>query len=345
MATTICTFNVNNLFARYRFWKTFPGDRAKVSLTGDPGTGYLPAYDPDYIWIFNEKQRDLERLCITRDNAGFPDILVLVEVESLIALRRFNELYLDGVYPYAMLVDSRDFRQIDVAILSKKPLLGFRSHIDDPDPEGGKDHPYLFSRDCLEVDVALQDGTGRRLTLFINHLKSKYSESDEQTVESDDIRGRQARAVCDIVRKRFYGSEFDSALFAVVGDMNDVPWSAPLKPLLADCGLVNAVERIGNPDDRWTYWYRGENTVSQIDYLLLSPALDEATEGMVPHIERRGIGFREILKDGLPGPKMTGLLETGSSDPRKIPFRFGRFPGVTGKVCASDHCPVFLDIP
>jgi len=31
MSHTICTFNVNNLYTRYKFGKTFPGDLAKKS--------------------------------------------------------------------------------------------------------------------------------------------------------------------------------------------------------------------------------------------------------------------------------------------------------------------------
>ena len=58
MAHTICTFNVNNLYARYRFGKVYPGDeKAKKSFVGDSGTGYLPAYRDDLIELFKPEQR------------------------------------------------------------------------------------------------------------------------------------------------------------------------------------------------------------------------------------------------------------------------------------------------
>jgi hypothetical protein len=41
---------------------------------------------------------------------------------------------LKGAYAHALLVDSRDFRQIDVAILSRLPILDVQSHVDDLDP-------------------------------------------------------------------------------------------------------------------------------------------------------------------------------------------------------------------
>ena len=43
-----------------------------------------------------------------------PDVLCLQKVDSLIALREFNERFLDNAYRYAVVLDSRDLRQIDV---------------------------------------------------------------------------------------------------------------------------------------------------------------------------------------------------------------------------------------
>jgi hypothetical protein len=45
MATTLCTFNANNLFVRYRFGQTFPGDMSGKSAVNEPSLGYLPMYD------------------------------------------------------------------------------------------------------------------------------------------------------------------------------------------------------------------------------------------------------------------------------------------------------------
>jgi len=105
-------------------------------------------------------------------------VLCLQEVESMAALRKFNSEFLGGYYGSALLVDSRDLRQIDVAVLTRLDILSARSHVDDPDPSPEDPRqPWLFSRDCLEVDLALNRSGSRRLTLFVNHLKSKYAES------------------------------------------------------------------------------------------------------------------------------------------------------------------------
>jgi endonuclease/exonuclease/phosphatase family metal-dependent hydrolase len=350
---TICTFNANNLFVRFQFGRTFPGDRSGKSLIEDPNTGFLPVYDPDLFEVFNEAQRELAARVLTNDGKDFPDVICFQEVESLIALRKFNEVFLREKYPFALLIDSRDFRQIDVGILSRLKILNVRTHLDDVDvhfpgklPKGPPKKPRLFSRDCLEVELALDKNGKTRLTLIINHLKSKFSDTAEERQKADKLRKRQAKAVLNIVRERFPGAKFDQDLFAVVGDFNDEPLSAPVLPLTRDSGLINVVDRLALPEDRWTYWYRGQNAVSQIDYLLLSPALQAATAGIKPRIERRGISFATILADGKPGPRQSHLHRSDADpNPTLIDFRFPRFKEVNREDYASDHCPVFLDIP
>ncbi|HXF81419.1 MAG TPA: endonuclease/exonuclease/phosphatase family protein [bacterium] len=271
------------------------------------------------------------------------------EGESFLALRNINEDHFKKrQYEYAALIDSRDFRQIDVAVLSRLETLGVRSHVDDLDPEAEDEkRPWIFSRDCLEIDVGLNKSGSRRLTLFVNHLKSKYAETASDREKADKLRERQAKAVLEIVRSRFPGAKFNSEFFAVVGDLNDEPTSPSLKPLVESSGLVDALARISVLEDRWTHWYRSENAVSQLDHVLLSPALVTATAGSQPRIERRGISFSRVLRDGKPAPKLTHFHRfDGDPNPIDVDFRAAeRFEGVTSEEDASDHCPVFLGIP
>lgn len=347
MSHTICTFNVNNLYARYRFGQTFPGDMAGKSRVENAGFGYLPQYSNSEFELFNQSQRELAGLAISDDKKSYPDVVCLQEVESLLALRRFNEEFLDGKYEYALLVDSRDFRQIDVGVLSRLEIRGVRSHVDDRLPKSDIDKErYVFSRDCLEVDIALTKSGSKVLTLFINHLKSKLAFSPAERARADARRERQSQAVKEIVHSRFPGTEFGKGLFAVVGDLNDEPESEPVHPLVAQAGLVDALARIPKREERWTHWYRSENSVSQIDHLLLSPALDAATTGDRPRIERRGIGFSRYLSDEKPGPKLTHFHRVDNDPhPVDVDFRFARFGGVTPADAASDHCPVFFEVP
>jgi endonuclease/exonuclease/phosphatase family metal-dependent hydrolase len=345
VAHTICTFNANNLYVRYRFGRTFPGDRSAASMIEDEEWGYLPMYDPDLMTLFNPEQRELAARAMTNDKTNYPDLICLQEVESLLALRRLNEDHLDGQYRYAFLIDSRDFRQIDVGILSKLEILDIRTNVDeiDPTPDDPAD-PWLFSRDCLEIEVALTGN--RQLSLFVNHLKSKYAESPAERAKADSLRRRQSERLRELLRERFPGNRYQSAWFAVVGDLNDEPPSDPVKPLTGVADLANVLDRLPDDCDRWTHWYRSESDVSQLDYILLSPALDAETAGMLPRIERRGISFSRILTDGGIGPKETDLHRIdGDPNPSRISFRFPRFPEVTPKSYASDHCPLFLEVP
>jgi endonuclease/exonuclease/phosphatase family metal-dependent hydrolase len=347
MARTLCTFNANNLYARYRFSSTFPGDLARKSLVENSEFGYLPEYRSEFIELFNEEQRELAARAITDDGKSYPDVLCLQEVESMLALRRFNEEYLKSKYPYALLVDSRDFRQIDVAILSKLEIVAVRTHVDDLDekPDNPK-RPWLFSRDCLEVELALNKSGSKRLTLFINHLKSKFATSAAERERGDKLRTRQAEELRKIVRQQFPGSSFNEKFFVVVGDLNDEPASKTVRSIVHETGLVDAMTRIATEQDRWTHWFRSENIVSQLDYLLLSPALAAATDGESPRIERRAIGFARVLADGKPGPRFSRFHRRDEDpNPIQVDFRFPRFAQVTPQNAGSDHCPVFLRLP
>ena len=334
MPTTICTFNANNLFVRYRFGSTFPGDMSGKSEVEAAGFGYLPMNNDANYDIFSPKQRELAARALSRDGQGLPDIICLQEIESLLALRAFNDKYLDPSYPYALLIDSHDPRQIDVGILSRHEIVSVRSHVDEP---GEGDDPWLFSRDCVEIELALP--SNRRLTLFVNHLKSKFAMSPQERQRADQRRTLQAARVKEIVRARFPGAKFNSELFAVVGDFNDEIESGPLDELVKNAGLTNALERLPTLQ-RWTYWYRSANSASQIDYLLVSPQLGELVQNVF--VERRGLSFARYLQDGSLGPKKTHLITADDGPQTDIGFQFERFEGVTPETYASDHCPVFL---
>jgi hypothetical protein len=185
------------------------------------------------------------------------------------------------------------------------------------------------------------------------HFKSKFvqprASQTKAEVEAEkqlaaDYRLRQACAVIELVHARFSGNRFSTAWFAVAGDFNSLNAEAPALEISA-AGLEDAVARLP-VEERWTEYYAGGGSVGQLDYLFLSPALPAATAGTLPSIERRGIGMRDASTvDGLPLPKQVRLEVSDTQQPTAtINFRFDRFPGVTKKAKASDHCPVFFDL-
>lgn len=344
--TTLCTFNVNNLFLRYKFGRKFPGDMSDKSKSEDYQWGYLPLYKEGLFKVYNEEQRDLTAQILRLPNNKLPDVLCLQEVESLQALRAFNEHHLDKYYPYSALLDSRDMRQIDVGILSTKPIAFLKSNVDIPDDEDSG-FPWLFSRDCLEVTVELNKSGSQLLSVFINHFKSKLvmgdseEEREKETKRADEKRKRQADAVREILKDRFKGQDYNKQLFAVVGDLNDEPFSDPVKKLVSNSDLDNVIDRL-DEDKRWTHYYKSKGQVSQFDYLLLSPAFSRATKGTEPYINPAGLGFKDLSKvDGGTLPKQVNLITKSGS--KKIDFRFERIEGIGTDLAASDHCPVTIE--
>ncbi|CAN5468950.1 hypothetical protein BH24ACT7_BH24ACT7_20070 [soil metagenome] len=100
------------------------------------------------------------------------EVLAVQEVESIAVLREFNTDHLGGIYRYAALVEGNDPRFIDVGVLSRLPLGAVTSH-------QNRVHPAspavpVSSRDLLEVEVLNGANGDRMVTLYVNHLKSKF---------------------------------------------------------------------------------------------------------------------------------------------------------------------------
>lgn len=204
-----------------------------------------------------------------------PDVLVCVEVEDRLALHRFNEQVLGALYDlryqHAMLIDGNDMRGIDVGILSRYPIVGMRSHIDDVD--GDK---RIFSRDCPVY--VLQLPSGSQLVVCPNHFKSKRGGNDAATQAQ---RLRQGSRAAEISREAEAGI---SPFVLVGGDLNDTPDSPAVQPLLAD-GWQDVQSHPDYPTDRPGTFSTGL-AGNKIDYLIMSPALRARLERT--GIERRG---------------------------------------------------------
>jgi endonuclease/exonuclease/phosphatase family metal-dependent hydrolase len=301
----IGTFNVENLFLRYRLLDKEKGSMApkpidKERFLKEGGSILMLGQRLEDFGPVSKALRTLTAKCIL---ANDPDVVALQEIETLEALKLFNRFYLQKHYPYQILVDGNDPRQIDVGLISKYPLGNIRTH--QFETVNGTSGAKVFSRDCLEVDVVVG---GRPLTILVNHFKSKIGGGEEK-------RKRQAQAVVRILEDRF-GSKLKGD-FVVAGDLNMAPTETEAKPLL-NAGLVNLIDRLP-VSERWTHYYKKTKAQEQLDYLLLSPTLAKKST-TVPSIERRGLGT-DI--DVYTGP---------------------RFSGFTGKEGASDHCPVFFDL-
>jgi len=356
---SLATFNANNFFLRYKFASTYPGDMSKASLVEatEAAVGYMPNQFGNYsvknYIVWDPTRREVAATALMEPDGKLPDILCLQEVESIEAIRVFNNRYLGGHYPYSLLIDAYDPRNIDVGVLSKYPIREVRSHVDDT--KSGK---RIFSRDCLEVTI---DIYGQDITLFLNHFKSKLVRSTPANTfkkrlgASHGRRLAQAKKVAELVSERFKG-QHDTALYAVVGDFNDTPYSPYVKPLVSNSKLTDVVAAHRPVDDRWTYFWRSRNRVSQIDYVLGSKEFArrvakkaQANSKRKPYIERGGLAYKEGV-NGILQPKLVHFeaddvtpkpFKTAPAN-KKVPFDFDRYATIVEnwKNNISDHCPV-----
>jgi exonuclease III len=252
------TYNVNNLFDRFDDPYSYSDDRWNPRHT-KPKT-------LDEIYQLGERLR--------RDR---PDIMAFQEIEGKGVLYEFNVSQLGRLFRDLALIPANDPRNIDVAVGSRFPLGQVVSYQFIRDQKTGH---KLFSRDLLEVEIMDKDNPNRRLfTLFVTHLKSKYidpstpsSKRDEEAVQNDQRRWKQAAATAQIVRARFPNP---NDFYVIMGDLNDTPDSQPLAPLLRNQQLpvYDVLRQIPDPADRWTYYWKSADQYSQIDYILLSSGL------------------------------------------------------------------------
>ncbi len=182
------------------------------------------------------------------------DVIAIEEVENQRSLDAI-QAHLPG-FPHAVLGEIGSTASVDVAVLSRHPILEVRKHrsrtLTRPDGSWTS-----FSREFLEVHV---DAEGHRVVVFAAHFRSKVN---------DDAGRRLAEATAarDIALETATSSA--PALVVIGGDLNDVPGSPPLDALEAEGKLVRAsadqpLEEIG------TYVYFGDSQA--IDHLLVAPS-------------------------------------------------------------------------
>ena len=318
----LATFNCENLMMRCDFARSgIRNARARLTEVDDAAV----AEQVDSVFdVLSEDDRTLTAQALVATGA---DVCALQEVENLVTLTAFDNRYIaqwaGRPFGERVLFEGNDSRGIDVALLSKLPVIFQRSHARetfgrlgiDP-PRGASVNDYVFRRDCLEVDIQKD---GRALTLFVCHFKSMHG-GRKRTWQ---VREAEARAVRKIIQRRF--EDPASAEWVILGDFNDY-WEVDgrparpngLGPLVGDGFAIDLASRaIPDPHDRWTHHYSEDDTYGALDHILLSPRLAALNTAPDVSIIRAGLPYHAARFDG------------------------DRFPGVGWRVPkASDHCPM-----
>lgn len=291
----IATFNVENLFARYNFKRNFTPTTDGFSINN-------LAFD-----LYDNDSKKITAKAIKKMKA---DIVCLQEVENMEVLDRFVSRHLAGRgYKHKMLVDCHDPRRIDVAVISKFPIVNTVTyrHV-----RNKNNSWWLYSRDCLQVTV---DCNGKLLTLFNNHFKSMLGGRDD----TKERRQEQVEGVANLITELYSGNDYKGN-FIVLGDFNDYEDDeTSLTKLISHEGLVNVMKRIPE-EDRWTHYWAGGGEYKQIDFILLGKQLGDLNQDN-PVIVRNGLPHR--------AERYTGdrFRDVGESEPK-----------------ASDHCGVYMDV-
>jgi endonuclease/exonuclease/phosphatase family metal-dependent hydrolase len=239
------------------------------------------------------------------------DIIGIVEAEDRPSLVRFNDLFLNDLYPHVMLIDGNDDRGIDVAVMTRQhfEIVSIRSNVDLEDDDG-----EVFSRDCPQYEIRTPSGV--TLHVLVNHFKS-------QSGGGGSKRLRQATAVCRIVNELIAQGEH----VVVLGDLNEGPatlgtHAANLAPLfndqspLVDCYSLQAFQVGARPGTFDSCGIR-----NRLDYILMSQSLATFFAG------------GGIFRDGLWGSRQTR------------PTDWVTYPDITSSAHqASDHAAVYIDL-
>jgi len=319
----ITTFNCENLFGRYRFldkpWDDRPSGYEKlIQVSGvvsfEPGR--KGKIRPIKI---TEKQRKSTAEAILET---LPDILAVQEVENLPTLRLFNSKYCHDYFDRIISFDGNDPRGIDVGILIKRDfdaeILNIRTHADEA--LGGKilksssrlntrsTSEAIFSRDCLEVDIKINN---KIITLLANHFKAQDGKPS-----STKKRQEQSKKVKEIAAKAIS----EGKMPIVLGDLN-----IDIKQKNYD-GSLNEIynyEKLDDPfkdipkEELWSHYYSSEGKISRLDYILTDKRLNVVS----PEFFRKGLtpDCREYT-----GPRLESMKGNDLE--------------------ASDHCPTSVVI-
>ncbi|MGI5861799.1 MAG: endonuclease/exonuclease/phosphatase family protein [Myxococcales bacterium] len=206
-------------------------------------------------WPLSSKDVDakLEKLArVIR--AANPDILALQEVEKKELLARLNAK-LSNALPHQVLERTYDPRGINVALMSRFPVVKVQSHASErvftPDGQG----PFTFSRDCLEVQLDV--GGNRVVAMLVNHHISMLED------HSETKRQAQANGAKEIANRLRAENPFLRVIIA--GDMN-ADEGSPTIAIMLDNGNYVDIGQQADERHRWTYVYGGEK--QRLDYLL-----------------------------------------------------------------------------
>jgi len=251
-------------------------------------------------WLTNypkpEKEKEAVQRAIMEMDA---DILALQEMGPppfLLELQKdLREKGLD--YPYAVILEAED-QDRHLAVLSKIEPETVHRHIDLDFPYG--EERIRIKRGLLEVVFPADSDSAKSWSLFVLHLKSRWSQFDWDP-GSSSRREKEARAARNRILERYPEGE---GLYLIAGDLNAHRNSAPVRRLKSrgSVQISRPVESFDSRGEKWTYFYQKEDRYERVDFLLTSSELTPFVvggEGVVfdPLYLKEGSDHRPVWLD------------------------------------------------
>ena len=235
-----------------------PGPRAAgVRIVTWNLENFLDSYDDPYTADEQTRPPSVSEARMQRVASALrllnADVVCLQEVENRGLLEEFNRRMLAGLGYEAVLVEGNDGRGIDVAMLTRLPVLSVTSHRNLRFP--GPDGLTRFRRDLLRVEL----GGALAADVYVVHLKSQLGDA-----QADAVREAEARTAAAIVAGELAVDPDYRAL--VAGDFNEVA-DRPTLRIFRGAGLRDPLA--GSK----AYSYHPAAHRSRIDYLLCSASL------------------------------------------------------------------------
>lgn len=188
---------------------------------------------------FTKKVQNLSKVIKAYDSTGMgPDILFLQEIENVNVVNKLVTKGLDKLgYISQVLIEGDDSRGIDVAVISKYPVISSKHH--SIIVNGTK----LDTRGILEVALNVN---GKTVVVFANHWPSQANPAEERIASAELLSHLADKA--------------DADLILAAGDFNTLPTDSPY-PFNHLKNFVSAEEEarhMGVSMNAGTHYYKGE---------------------------------------------------------------------------------------
>jgi len=321
---TIMTFNVENLFDTLN--DPDKDDDTFLPLAAKQNDAHRAACAPIPVerwrnqclyWDWNDdvlatKLSVIAQTILQIGDGRGPDIVALQEIENLDVLERLRREYLQAAgYGPAILLEGADLRGIDVAFLSRLPVVG-KPELHPFDTTGIDPARAGDTRGLLEATFRLPDGS--LLTGFAVHFPAPFHPTEMRITAYRQL-NKLRQALPD-----------DRYVFAA-GDFNTTSREN------AEKGMLDRYVRpywtvahdLGCGDCRGTNYYARDDSWSFLDMLLWSPA-EERSKKTTWHIRAGSVRVAN---------RFAGQVTDSGT-----PARF-EMPGASG---VSDHWPLAMTI-